>query len=152
MIGKWDDYRWCDDFNRCLTPGTASSGLNVSYALSVERTTQTNQTFFIDDENKVQSISRSYELVRKDTCVNHSVFMPVGKLNLSQTLSVLCLNIKFFCSAEVCEKHVIARRRQVDVSPNWQWEREGCFERGQQKPGCRWGAASNKRQKQPQNL
>ncbi|KAM9857426.1 integrin alpha-L [Aulostomus maculatus] len=67
-------------------------GLNISYTLDVDLMRQTSRGFFNETGRKARSLTSTYELQDKETCLNHTVYLPKCVMN---TFSPICIKLNF---------------------------------------------------------
>lgn len=70
-----------------------SSGLNISYTLSVDPMRPTYRGFFSHTDKKSRNLTSTYELRDQETCFNSSVYMPKC---VKDTLSPVSIKLNFF--------------------------------------------------------
>ncbi|XP_071359347.1 integrin alpha-L-like isoform X2 [Trachinotus anak] len=73
--------------------GTINSGLNISYTLEVDAMTQTYRGFFNPTDKKSRNLIATYELRDKNTCLNHTIYMPKC---VEDTLSPISIMLNIF--------------------------------------------------------
>ncbi|KAL3995846.1 helicase required for RNAi-mediated heterochromatin assembly 1 [Sarotherodon galilaeus] len=72
--------------------GTVSSGLNITYMLAVDPMRQKHRGFFSQTDTKTRSLTSTYELKDKTTCLNFSIYMPKCVID---TLSPISIKLNF---------------------------------------------------------
>ncbi|XP_006810290.1 integrin alpha-L-like, partial [Neolamprologus brichardi] len=72
--------------------GDVSSGLNITYMLAVDPMRQKHRGFFSQTDTKTRSLTSTYELKDKMTCLNFSIYMPKCVID---TLSPISIKLNF---------------------------------------------------------
>ncbi|KAE8301014.1 Integrin alpha-L CD11 antigen-like family member A [Larimichthys crocea] len=73
--------------------GSTSSGLIISYTLNVDPMKQTHRGFFSQTDEKAWNLTSTCKLSDKDTCFNHSIYMPNF---VDDTVSPVSISLNFF--------------------------------------------------------
>ncbi|XP_061581094.1 integrin alpha-D isoform X2 [Cololabis saira] len=72
--------------------GAASSGLNITYTLSIDPMRQTHRGLFSRTDRKAKNLTSTHNLINKETCFTYSTYMPKC---VKDTLSPINIRLTF---------------------------------------------------------